>query len=199
MICKNCNTEYDDVYERCPVCQTPNDIKKEKSEKLLPSWMYVFAVTSIVIVVSYVFCLTMGLINFKDIDDYIVEQENSEIYNSVENTETRVFMNTEDWTYEEDITETYNTETQNTGTTAPVPTTEERTETTTETTTKQTTTKETTTRQTTTKPTTTKESTTKRTTTKPTTTRPATSSENNEGSGNLAPVQKTTRVSKDGE
>lgn len=61
MICKNCKTKYSDSSGACPECGTVNSGK-------LPIWMYISAGISLVVVVSFVVCMSKGLL-FKDFID----------------------------------------------------------------------------------------------------------------------------------
>lgn len=61
MICKKCKTEYSDSSGACPECGTVNSGK-------LPIWMYISAGVSLVVVVSFVVCMSKGLL-FKDFID----------------------------------------------------------------------------------------------------------------------------------
>lgn len=57
MICKNCKTKYNAKTEVCPTCGAQGNYTG-----VLPSWMFIGAVASVVIVASFVFCLFKGFV-----------------------------------------------------------------------------------------------------------------------------------------
>lgn len=58
MTCKNCKTEYSVNSEVCPNCGSTNTVG-------LPKWMYIGAAVSVIVIISFIFCLSKGIV-FKD-------------------------------------------------------------------------------------------------------------------------------------
>ena len=77
MTCKNCKTEYSVNSEVCPNCGSTNTVG-------LPKWMYIGAAVSVIVIISFIFCLSKGIV-FKD---YInVSEETTQEEGSTTSTE----------------------------------------------------------------------------------------------------------------
>lgn len=71
MICNNCKTEYDSHAMTCPNCGAPNNTAKKNK---MPVWMHIGAIVSVIVLFSYILCLSSGVLFkgvglFKDKDN----------------------------------------------------------------------------------------------------------------------------------
>lgn len=115
MTCKNCKTEYSVNSEVCPNCGSTNTVG-------LPKWMYIGAAVSVIVIISFIFCLSKGIV-FKD---YInVSEETTQEEGSTTSTEANDSYVVEDDDFYENLpSKDYTAQgSQGTGTTRPVSTT----------------------------------------------------------------------------
>lgn len=99
MTCKNCKTEYSVNSEVCPNCGSTNTVG-------LPKWMYIGAAVSVIVIISFIFCLSKGIV-FKD---YInVSEETTQEEGSTTSTEANDSYVVEDDDFYENLPSKDNT------------------------------------------------------------------------------------------